>query len=63
MSSSFMRSVFTSFGVPGAEADFSPVVVGSGVLSDDFGIDGNRKGAIGTGTGWGDGEGSSRGSK
>jgi hypothetical protein len=63
MSSSFMRSVFTSFGVPGAEADFSPVVVGSGVLRDDFGIDGNRKGAIGTGTGWGDGEGSSRGSK
>jgi hypothetical protein len=58
-----MRSVFTSFEVPGAEADFSPVVDGSGVLSNDFGIDGNRGGAIGTGTGWGGGEGSSRGSR
>jgi hypothetical protein len=58
MSSSLMRSVFTSVG-----ADFSPVVDGSGVLSNDFGIGGNRKGAIGTGTGWGGGEGSSRGSR
>lgn len=58
-----MRSVFTSYEVPEFEADFSPAVDGSGVLSDDFGIDGKRKGAIGTGTGWGGGEGSSRGSR
>lgn len=49
MSSSLMRSVFTSIDVP--EADFGPVVDGSGVLSNDFGIGGSRKGAIGTGTG------------
>jgi hypothetical protein len=58
-----MRSMFTSYEVPGVEPDFSPVVDGSGVLSDDFGIGGNREGAIGTGTGWGGGEGSSRGSR
>jgi len=58
-----MRSVFASFEVPRVEADFSPVVDGSGVLSNDFGIDGSRKGATGTGTGWGAGEGSSRGSR
>ena len=60
MSFSLMRSVFTSYEV---EADFGPVVGRSGVLSNVFGIGGNRKGAIGTGTGWGDGEGSSRGSR
>ena len=63
MSSSLMRSVFTSYEVPVVGADFSPVVDGSGVLSNDFGIGGNRKGATGTGTGWGGGEGISRGSR
>lgn len=55
-----MRSVFAS---PGAGFDFDPVVDGSGVLSIDFGIDGSRKGAMGTGTGRGGGEGSSSGSR
>ena len=59
MSPSSMRSVFISFE---AEVGFDPVD-GSGVLSNDFGIGGSRKGAIGTGTGWGGGEGSSRGSR
>ncbi len=58
-----MRSVFTSYGAPGVKPDFDLVVDGSGVSSDDFGIGGSRKGAIGTGTGWGGGEGSLRGSR
>jgi hypothetical protein len=58
-----MRSVFTSYVVPGVEPDFDPVVDGSGVLSNDFGIGGSRKGATGTGTGRGGGEGSSSGSR
>lgn len=55
-----MRSVFAS---PGVDFDFDPVMDGSGVLSIDFGIDGSRKGAMGTGTGRGGGEGSSSGSR
>jgi hypothetical protein len=56
-----MRSVFNS--VPEVETDFGPAVDGSGVLSNDFGIGGSRKGAMGTGTGRGGGEGSSSGSR
>lgn len=58
-----MRSVFTSLVAPEVEADFDPVVDGSGVLSNDFGIGGSRKGARGTATGRGGGEGSWSGSR
>lgn len=63
MSCSFMRSVFASYVVPEVETDFGLVADGSGVLSNDCGIGGSRKGPIGTGTGGGGGEGSSSGSR
>jgi hypothetical protein len=63
MSCSLKRSVFTSFVALEVEANFDLLLDGSGVLSEDCGIDGSRKGAIGTGTGGGGGEGSWSGSR
>ena len=48
---------------PEVKTDFDLVADGSGVLSEECGIGGSRKGAIGTGTGGGGGEGSSSGSR